>query len=99
MDAKAKSIRDFVQDKIRQAAKENWQPVPNNIDDNFNLVESGLFDSLGFIGLLSAIENEFHFTIDPAELESEDLIIVGNLVRAAARFAGNSGDPENARSL
>ena len=99
MDTNAKSIRDFVQEKIRQAAKANWQPVPNNIDDDFDLFESGLFDSLGFVGLLSAIEKEFHFTIDPAELESEDLMIVGNLVRVAARFAGNSGDPENARSL
>ena len=91
MDAKASSIRGFVQEKIRQAAKANWQPVPDNIDDNFNLVESGLFDSLGFVGLLSAVEKEFDFTIDPAELESEDLIILGNLVRAAARSVGNPG--------
>lgn len=92
MDAKTKSIRDFVQEKICAAAKANWQPVPENIGDDFNLVESGLFDSLGFVGLLSALEKEFDFTIDPAELESEDLIIVGNLVSAAARSAGSTGN-------
>jgi acyl carrier protein len=92
MDAKAKSIRDFIQEKIRAAAKANWQPVPETIGDDFNLVESGLFDSLGFVGLLSAIEKEFGFTIDPTELESEDLIIVGNLVSAAARSAAGAGN-------
>jgi acyl carrier protein len=95
MDTKAKSIRDFVQEKIRAAAKANWQPVPDNIGDDFNLVESGLFDSLGFVGLISAIEKEFGFTIDPAELESEDLIIVGNLVSAAARSAASADNAGN----
>jgi acyl carrier protein len=97
MDAKLNAIREFVHDKIRQAAKANWQAVPN-MDDNFNLVESGLFDSLGFVGLLSAIEKEFRFTIDPAELDSEDLIILGNLVRAAARSAARPADAGNGRS-
>jgi acyl carrier protein len=93
MATELNSIRDFVHDKIRQAAKANWQPVPN-IDDSFNLVESGLFDSLGFVGLLSAIEKEFNFTIDPAEFESEDLTILGNLLRAVGRSVGKPLDAQ-----
>jgi acyl carrier protein len=91
MDTKLNSIRDFVKGKIRQTAKANWQPVPE-INDDFNLVESGLFDSLGFVGLLASIEKEFNFILDPAELASEDLIIFGNLVRATARSAGEPAD-------
>lgn len=84
MNANADTIRDFVQNKIREAAKASWQPVPE-LDDNFNLIESGLFDSLGFVELLAAVEKHFEITIDPAE----DLTILGNLVRTAAEAASN----------
>ncbi|HLG98225.1 MAG TPA: phosphopantetheine-binding protein [Bryobacteraceae bacterium] len=89
MNSTIDAMRDFVHTRIREAAKANWQPVPEPTDD-FNLVESGLFDSLGFVALLSAMENQFHFTMDPAELESEDLSILRNLLQAAMRSAAGS---------
>lgn len=84
MNANADAIRDFVYARIREAAKASWKPAPE-LDDDFNLIESGLFDSLGFVELLSAVEKEFEISIDPAE----DLTLLGNLVRAAADAASN----------
>jgi acyl carrier protein len=84
MSADVATIREFVHTKIREAAQANWQPVPT-LDDNFNLIESGLFDSLGFVELLAAVEKQFEISIDPAE----DLTILGNLIRAAADAASN----------
>jgi acyl carrier protein len=84
MGATPDSIRGFVQNKIRQAAVANRQPVPE-VDDHFNLVESGLFDSLGFVDLFSSIEKNFGLIIDVGDMAPEELIILGNLVRAVAR--------------
>ena len=94
MDSKPNAIRDFVHDQIRQAAEMNRQPIPH-IDDNFNLVESDLFDSVQFVGLLLAIEQEFNCTIDPAELGSGDLVILGNLLQAVGRSTGKPLDMES----
>jgi len=83
MDAKIAAIREFVHNKIREAAKANWQPVPE-LNDDLNLIDSGLFDSLGFVELLASVEKEFHLTFDPAE----DLTVLGNLLHAAANSDG-----------
>ena len=82
MDTMPDPIRDFVQNKIRQVAATRRQLVPN-IADNFNLVESGLFDSLGFVDLISAIEKNFDLIFDPGDSGPEELAILGNFILAA----------------
>ena|ERR1051326_1293903 len=91
METKLDQIREFVHSKVRQVASARRQPLPD-LDDNFNLVEAGLFDSLGFVNLISAIENEFNFEIDPGDLAPEEFTILGNLIGAAARSASAPTD-------
>jgi acyl carrier protein len=83
MDNKADLIRNFIHARIRQVAADSGQPVPD-LQDGLNLVETGLFDSLGFVQLISGIEKEFSLEIDTGDLDPEEFTVLGNLVRVAA---------------
>jgi len=93
METRAGQIRAFIQDRIRQVAAANRQPVPV-LDDDLNLVETGLFDSLGFVHLISGIEKEFHLELDTGDLDPEEFTLLGNLVRAAAESPSVAAEPE-----
>lgn len=84
METKVEEIRSFVQERIRQVAASRQRPVPE-MSDALNLVETGLFDSLGFVQLISAIETEFHIELDTGDLGPEEFTLLGNLVSAAAQ--------------
>lgn len=50
-----------------------------NIDFEDELFNSGLIDSLGFIELLAAIEEKFGITIDPLDVDKEDVNTINKL--------------------
>jgi acyl carrier protein len=54
---------------------------PSAIADDFDLLTSGVIDSLGIVELISAIEQELHTAIDLSELDPENLTIIGPLSR------------------
>jgi acyl carrier protein len=83
METRADQIRAFIQDRIRQKAAASRQ-TPPALDDSLNLVETGLFDSLAFVQLISGIEKEFNLELDTGDLDPEEFTVLGNLVRAAA---------------
>ena len=83
METRADQIRAFIHDRIRQKAADSRQSGPA-LDDSLNLVETGLFDSLGFVQLISGIEKEFNLELDTGDLDPEEFTVLGNLVRAAA---------------
>jgi acyl carrier protein len=83
MQSRADQIREFIHERIRKVASANRQPAPE-LHDDLNLVETGLFDSLGFVHLISGIEKEFNIELDTGDLGPEEFTLVGNLVRAAA---------------
>ncbi len=81
-------IRDFVvttlDEPIRAAGLD-----PASVDDDFDLLESGLIDSLGLLELITQVEEEFGLEVDFEEMDPERLTIVGPFSRfvteAAAR--------------
>lgn len=93
MQSRADQIREFIYQQIRQVAAANRQPSPE-LRDDLNLVDTGLFDSLGFVHLVSGIEKEFNIELDTGDLDPEEFTVLGNLARAAAESPTVAGEPD-----
>jgi acyl carrier protein len=50
---------------------------PDELEDDIDLLGSGIFDSLGIIEMISAVENHFKITVDFEAMAPEDLTILG----------------------
>jgi acyl carrier protein len=83
MPNKTESVRNFIEKRIRDTARTQGKTLLE-LRDDFSLVETGLFDSLSFVQLISAIEKEFNIAIDTGDLEPEEFTLLGNLARVAA---------------
>jgi acyl carrier protein len=55
--------------------------VPAEITDEFDLLTSGLIDSLGIVELIAALERDLNIVIDLSELDPEQLTTIGPLSR------------------
>lgn len=64
---------------------------PQEIEDDFNLLESGVVDSFGVLELITAMEEQFGLTLDLEEVEPVNLTTVGPLARLIAEAC--SGGP------
>jgi acyl carrier protein len=52
---------------------------PDDLEDNIDLLTSGIIDSIGLVELLASLEGDLGITIDYSELDPESLTIVGRL--------------------
>lgn len=52
----------------------------NNIPDDFDLLDNGAVDSLGFMMFISSIENHFNITIDFDNLDPDEMTVIGPLI-------------------
>jgi acyl carrier protein len=77
------SIRRFLLDKYR-AQIGAIGLIPDNLDDNFDFLLNGVIDSFGILEMISAIENEFQIQLDLADLDAEQITILGPLSRYVA---------------
>ena len=76
-------VARFLTKRIQaDAAREGW--ALTEIPDDFSLLESGVYDSLGFVELISALEDEFGVQMDFSDSDPEELMTLGGLVRASA---------------
>ena len=50
-----------------------------DISGNINIMSSGIIDSIGFLELLSAIEDKFKIEIDFSELDPDEFTYLDNL--------------------
>jgi acyl carrier protein len=55
--------------------------VPTALGDDFDLLTSGVIDSLGIVELLAALEQQLGISIDLSELDPENLTTLGPLSR------------------
>jgi len=55
--------------------------APGALTDDFDLLTSGVIDSLGIVELLAALEQQLGVAIDLSELDPENLTILGPLSR------------------
>jgi acyl carrier protein len=70
--------------EIKAFVMERLAPLPQashtRLDDNTPLVGSGMLDSLGFLELISSVEQEFDLNCDFSEVEPEVFTTLGGFV-------------------
>ena len=62
---------------------------PRDVGEDFDLLTSGVVDSLGMIELIMAVSDRFGLDVDFEGLDPEQFTVLGPLVRHVAA-AGNS---------
>ena len=70
---------------------------PDEMFDDFNIVENLGFDSLGLIRLIVEIENNLNISFDESELTYEMISIYGNIRKYASKLYNevNQSNQEN----
>jgi acyl carrier protein len=75
----ANDVRVFVSEFLNQKLKERAQRPLNNLPDDYDLLLSGLLDSLAFVEMIAATGEHFAAQVDFEGLDPEKLTIVGPL--------------------
>ena len=75
-------VREFIIKYLEDVATKRDAKI-GVINDSFDLVESGILDSMGFVALIASLECEFGLQLDLTDMDLEDLT-VGGLARRAA---------------
>ncbi len=83
MGANSDQIRAFVTERVRTLAREKGE-APEALDDDYNLMDSGLFDSVAFIQLITDVEETFDVELNFDDLDPEEFTSLGGLLRCAA---------------
>jgi acyl carrier protein len=60
---------------------------PVDVQDSFDFLLSGVIDSFGILEMISSIEDEFRIRLDLAELDAEQITILGPLSAYVAENA------------
>jgi len=76
-------IRRFLLDKYREPIGAIGL-IPDDLTDEFDLLLNGVIDSFGVLEMISAIEKEFQIELDLADLDAEQITILGPLSRYVA---------------
>ena len=79
-----KSVRALILSHLEQSIIELGLE-PSTIPDDFDLLTSGVIDSLGIVELVAAVEQQLGNTVDLSELDPESLTILGPLSRYIER--------------
>ena len=67
-------LRQFFQDEILKSA------APENFDDEFDLIENGILDSLAIMAVSGYIEQEFGVLVDSDDIIPENFKSVKSIV-------------------
>ena len=76
----AKEVRGFIVSHLANSFKEN-NLAENGITDDFDLKDRGIIDSIGYLQLISAIEEHFSIEIDFGDMDAENLTVIGSMSR------------------
>jgi acyl carrier protein len=72
-------VRRFVAHFLNQKLRERAQAPLNNLPDDYDLLLSGLLDSLAFVEMMTATGEHFDGEVDFAGIDPEKLTIIGPL--------------------
>jgi D-alanine--poly(phosphoribitol) ligase subunit 2 len=75
-------VRRFVVERLQRRAQHVGFALGNPADD-MNLMESGLFDSLAFVELIAAIEEEFDVEVDFTDVDPDRFTTLAGVVESA----------------
>ena len=73
-------LRDYILQKVEELSSQSGRNI-GDVDDDFNLLQSGLIDSLAFLELVMTVEKEFDLEIDFSDLDPTEFTTLGGLVR------------------
>jgi acyl carrier protein len=73
-------VRQFLVNRYGQSIKALGLD-PAGIPDNFDFLLSGVIDSFGILEMISSVEDEFRIQLDMANLDAEQITILGPLSR------------------
>ena len=76
-------IRRFLLDKYRKPI-EAIGFIPEDLAADFDFLLTGVIDSFGILEMISAIETEFQIQLDLADLDAEQITVLGPLSRYVA---------------
>ena len=68
------TLRDYILDQCLKGL------APEGFDDDFNLIDAGIMDSLTIINTVSYIEKEYAITFDDGDIVPEHFMSVNALV-------------------
>jgi len=71
-------VRQFLLTRYSEAIK-GMGLNPVDVPDSFDFLLSGVIDSFGILEMISSIEDEFRIRLDLAELDAEQITILGPL--------------------
>lgn len=78
-------VRDIVLDKLRDRLVLIGVPE-SDITDAFDIVGSGIIDSVGFLELIVTLEEEFGFEVELARIRIEEATTVSGLAGMVRSF-------------
>ena len=87
MSPTADQVREFVVATLDKELREGGVD-PAAVGDDFDLLVSGVIDSLGVIELIMAVNDHFDLDIDFEELDPEGLTVIGPF----SRYVAANGD-------
>jgi acyl carrier protein len=59
-----------------------------DVSDDADLLSLGIIDSLGFVGLIAALEGYFDVTLDLVNLPADQLVQIDGLARLVTQYLG-----------
>jgi len=75
--------RSFIVAKI-QSSFQGKEISVEAIEDSFDLFESGAFDSLAFVSLITSVEQHFGIELDFSEIDPAEFTTLGGLTAVIA---------------
>jgi acyl carrier protein len=77
-DVNPGKVRQFLLTRYSEAIK-GMGLNPVDVPDSFDFLLSGVIDSFGILEMISSIEDEFRIRLDLAELDAEQITVLGPL--------------------
>lgn len=72
-------VHTFLQNYLAQKLNEQGRELPQALSDDYDLLLSGVIDSLGVLELVAALQDNFDAEIDFERLDAEQMTVVGPL--------------------
>jgi acyl carrier protein len=72
-------VRMVLMELLNQKLKEQARNPLEHLPDDYDLVLSDVLDSLGFVEMMTAMSAHFHWDLDLAGLDPENVTVVGPL--------------------
>jgi acyl carrier protein len=77
---RAEDVRRFIISHLGDSFKENGV-AESSITDDYDLMKTGIIDSIGLIQLISAIEERFNIEVDFEDMDTEYITVIGPVCR------------------